>query len=220
MVDRNEKRKSRRRAQPKWILLLCLLPFMSVGGVLATPIGRVWMYVSVMQLASENSRIEAVQKLGDMGPVAAPGIRAAMHDENQRIRLAALIAIKGWGKDTSCVAPELVQLLDDDAHVKSGAGAWNLSLQSRLTLERLQGKAIPALIDGLKHNSSKIRKTAAAILGNLGPKALQCVPPLLRLLDDHNHEVRESAAHALRRIAVLDQKTSIKEIQKRLSKQA
>lgn len=219
MVDRQEKRKAR-RTPPKWILLLCLLPFMSVGGVLATPIGRVWMYVSVMQLASENSRIEAVQKLGDMGPVAAPGIRAAMHDENQRIRLAALIAIKGWGKETSCLAPELVQLLDDDSHVKSGTEAWNLSLQSRLTLERLQGKAIPALIDGLKNNSYKIRKTAAAILGNLGPKATGCVPSLLILLDDNHREVRESAARALRRIAKLDQKTSIKEIQQRLSKQA
>lgn len=193
---------------------------MSVGGVLATPIGRVWMYVSVMQLASENSRIEAVQKLGDMGPVAAPGIRAAMHDDNQRIRLAALIAIEGWGKETSCVAPELVQLLDDDTQVESGSGAWNLSLQSRLTLERLQGKAIPALVGGLKNNSYKIRMTAASILGNLGPQAIKCVPSLLILLEDKHKEVRESAAQALRRIAKLDQKTSIKEIRKRLAKQA
>jgi HEAT repeat protein len=199
-----------------WVLSLCLLPFLVVGATLTTPIGRVWMHVSLMHLTSEDSRIESVQTLGEMGPVAAPGIRVALHDSSLNIRFAALLAVEHWGLEAFRVAPELVQLLDDQRRIAGKSEMGSLSSQSQLVLQRLQSSAIPALLKGLKNSSSRVRRIAAAILGNLGPKADRCVPSLLRCLKDDDKGVRQSAAKALCRIAKLDQTTAISDIEKKL----
>jgi HEAT repeat protein len=63
---------------------------------------------------------------------------------------------------------------------------------------RKNGKeAVPALVEALKHPTEGVRKQAAYVLGEIGPEAGAAVVPLIETLKDPNVQVRIYAARAL-----------------------
>lgn len=55
----------------------------------------------------------------------------------------------------------------------------------------------PQLTAALSHRDAQIRRGAAEVLGDLGPRASESVPALVRALRDKQESVRTTAAHAL-----------------------
>jgi len=62
-------------------------------------------------------------------------------------------------------------------------------------------RAIPALMEALKDNSSRVREVAATALGNIPGEMRVAVPALVEALQDKDRSVREAAASSLGRIA-------------------
>src|SRR5688572_18202868 len=55
----------------------------------------------------------------------------------------------------------------------------------------------PHLTAALAHGDVRIRRGAAEVLGDMGPRARESVPALVRALRDKNESVRTRAAHAV-----------------------
>jgi len=60
--------------------------------------------------------------------------------------------------------------------------------------------AIPLLITALRHTDATTRRTAAIILGKIGPDAKEALPALRVLLLDDDQPVRDAAQEAITKI--------------------
>lgn len=119
----------------------------------------------------------------------------ALIDENEKIRLLA--------------AQNLIysdQNLDQQAFLilirawndRNSSGDFRAKLIE--LFEKIGERAVPALIDALKHPESKVRRNAAEALGAIGKNAKTSIPFLLDALKDKDDSVRDAAAEALERI--------------------
>src|SRR5262245_35913411 len=70
-------------------------------------------------------------------------------------------------------------------------------LEAALALVRIGPPAVPALVTALKDPSPALRRDAAEILRDLGPKAKSAVGALSAALKDEQRAVRGLAARAL-----------------------
>lgn len=93
-----------------------------------------------------------------------------------------------------------------DVHFGRTLRQWRAQLQGeneflRLYAARVLGqigpRAMPALMEALKHQESGVRYWAAVGLGNVGPTARRAVPVLTKALKDASPMVRLGAATAL-----------------------
>ena len=72
---------------------------------------------------------------------------------------------------------------------------------TEFTEEELDAKkVIPQLLAFLQHANAEVRKTAATLLGQMGPDAKESLPALSLLLQDQNQLVRDAAQEAIKRI--------------------
>jgi HEAT repeat protein len=86
--------------------------------------------------------------------------------------------------------PWCVQRAEELLHVRMHGG-----LDPRVLSE--EPKAVPVLLDLLRHKDGKVRAAAAWYLGRLGPKANDAIPHLIPLLKDTDPEVKDRAQYAL-----------------------
>jgi hypothetical protein len=68
--------------------------------------------------------------------------------------------------------------------------------------------AVPALVDGLRHENIWVRRASARALGKIG--APEAVKPLIGSLHDRNKWVRNSAIIALRKIGTPEARRAVK----------
>lgn len=146
----------------------------------------------LVAIGETESRLEAIQELGELGP-AAKGVLNALirefQDRDWRIRRAVARAIGEIGPDARAAIPALVdRLRDDDRRVSSEAIA---------ALGKLGTSALPALIAALDAKPSYIRSSAAWVLASFNSFAKPAVPALIHALKDEDWQVRWVAAYAL-----------------------
>ncbi len=84
------------------------------------------------------------------------------------------------------------------------AKAYALSAISRMGPDARE--AVPALINTLTDNQTRIRHATAYVLGRVGPDAMNALPALIRSLKDTDSQVRLSALDALNQIAPDDER--------------
>ena len=63
-------------------------------------------------------------------------------------------------------------------------------------------EAVPHLAAALKHNEWYVRRSAAEVLGKLGPAAIKAVPYLVKTLADKNKEVRNTVKETLDKVVL------------------
>jgi HEAT repeat protein len=150
-------------------------------------------WISRLGSGQPYERQKAAEVLGEMGPSAAPAVRAlvaALADEDKDVRRHCAGALARIGLAAGDAAEALVaaapSLVDDP-----DAGEV-LELDDRFEDFRtyadipaaLGPRAVPALIEGLRHEHPGVRLSAAAALARLGPSAKEAIPALIEALED------------------------------------
>jgi HEAT repeat protein len=152
--------------------------------------------------ANSNVRLEAVQRLGNMGALGFGDLERVIEDERPTIRARAA---EGLGRQQlpAAAVPVLKRALRDaNAHVRIAAATalGNLGAEahsaipelvrsladvnlifSRLAaqaLSRIGQRAVPGLIAALLNRDSNVRREAAWALGEIGPAAAEALPSL------------------------------------------
>jgi HEAT repeat protein len=150
---------------------------------------------------TEPGRVQVASTLGRIGPEAREAIPALRHstvaDESESVREAAAKALGLVARDDPAVVSELLGLLetgDDAGRIAAAGAAPGLNDADR-------GRAVPLLIQLLKHANPRAREGAAEALGRIGLAARAAVPALLDALADPEPRVREEAGEALEDIA-------------------
>lgn len=77
---------------------------------------------------------------------------------------------------------------------------WTLGETVEDAMARIGSPTLPELRRWLSDPNPVMRRTAADLIGRIGPEAESVVPELIILLDDEDSEVRKYAARALGRI--------------------
>jgi HEAT repeat protein len=195
-------------ANRTWVSLWPKLPgFMRDPDPYAT--SNSWKFFKPIPAA--ELRFEAVNGLGRLfGPeaaVAVPDLIEALHDNNYSIRTAAALALGYIGSGADAAAPELINSLNDPASTNgtclASGGVFNLRLACLAGLiatgknSRDAGVVFRKL---LSDPELKVRKLAAAGLGETLVDKEPSVEALVKALGDSDAEVRASVIGALGQI--------------------
>jgi HEAT repeat protein len=140
----------------------------------------------------EAVRRRSALALGEIGPEARPAVpalvRAMQSDPGLAVRRFAAAALGEIGPGAAAALGPLVECLADaDGRLRAIAGA---------ALLRLCPRAVPRLIDALRHPSPRARACAARLVSRAGA-VVEAGPVLGELLADPDEDVRLAARAAL-----------------------
>ncbi len=147
----------------------------------------------LQQLLHEKSRelrVSATAALGDYGEQAAPAaadLARLLADDDLLVQRDAAAALSRLGPQAASAVPQLIAALRDD----DGA----VTIEAAQALTAIGQPAVPPLIALLK--DPQYRNLAAAVLGDIGPDAVDAVPAILAMLDAPDKETRRAALLAL-----------------------
>jgi HEAT repeat protein len=158
--------------------------------------------------ADATLRVEASLALSKMGRVArgaVPSLSLALADAHPLVRMNAARTLLNLGKESRPAVPALIVAMKAEEN-EGWVRPFEISIQEVITvaLGRASAgtdEAVPALVevlDGAPHPG--MRRAAARALGEVGPNARPTAPRLRTLLADGDPNVREAAAHALKRL--------------------
>ncbi len=118
---------------------------------------------------------------------AIPALSTALHHENSKINYYAAESLRKIGDEAAISA------------LRQAALNREYSENAIYALGRIGSEAaVSALLEGLKHESSDVRRDAASALGET--RNQRAMSPLLKALDDEDSSVRRDAASALGKI--------------------
>lgn len=182
--------------------------------------------VAKLGRANEQTRIDAIEQLGRLGPAAAPAVpalTAQLHDDSPRVRAYAASSLGRIGDAAQPAVPDLVRSIADPAPAvrrKTIEALGRLRPDPALTLEpfvRLMKDAEPSVrlraLDALaEHGEAAVpvlvellEKDQAAywaclVLNEIGPEAKAAVAALAQRVSDPRAEIRREAILALAEI--------------------
>jgi hypothetical protein len=152
--------------------------------------------VGAVQHTSRDVRIDAAFLLAKetqhQEPAAVPGLLDALRDENSQVRTAAVKALGEIGD--SAAVPEVLAAMVKDP---SGDVRWMASA----ALGKMGTAAVPGLMNALRDEDWKVRRSAAEALWGMSEPA--AVPGLMEALCDKNDVVRQAASGALEAMGVV-----------------
>ncbi len=132
-------------------------------------------------------------------------LQKALHDDSDKARMYALLALRSLGNLAASAAPRLRQLLQDRLwYIRKIAATTFASIGETARI------AIPDLLDCLQDDTWDVRQEAAAAL--LGLRPLSIIPQLLRLLSDHRPHVRRIALQLFLQIQTTPSSEQIKRL--------
>jgi hypothetical protein len=135
--------------------------------------------------------------LRDQPSKAARALVNALDDRNAAVWQLAIQLLRLANPPEPVAIPKLTQMLrDPDTEVRLRAAEALQAIDSSVALPTV----IQVLCEALHERDADDRKSAAYLLGNIGPPARAAVPSLTALLGDTDPEVRELAAKALEQI--------------------
>ena len=141
--------------------------------------------INALSDPDDEVRLLVMRLLWELGTKAEPAIPAminALEDNNRIIRLSAAGLVARFGEKAKAAIPILETWIgsnDQFSHV-TALGTILMINHSKA------GDLMPVLIDALESDDGKLRVEAIWQLELLGELALDAVPALRRLLDDHS----------------------------------
>lgn len=116
---------------------------------------------------------------------------ARLQDPDPSQRREAISAIGSMGSAGASAIPQLQEvILHDNIALRSWAITRGLG--------RIGEPAVPALAEWFKDRS--VRTVVVTTMGDIGPRAVDCVPDLCRALDDESGWTRAMACNSLKKI--------------------
>jgi HEAT repeat protein len=128
------------------------------------PAGDVSGLIEQLKNGGEQSRAQAAEALGELGPRAKdaiPALARALRDEYEQVRRGAAASLAAIGADQSAIPDLVVALKDVDAEVRESAARALGSAGSQARA------AVPSLGLLLKDPSEDVRQAAAEALGKI-----------------------------------------------------
>ena len=124
-----------------------------------------------------------------LGGAAVPDLVKRLQDKDAQVRVDAAWTVRQIGSPAKDAVPALTAaaLRDNDTRVRDEM-AWALVSIGR--------DAVPALRKALQDEASDVRRSAALVLGRIGPSAKDALPALIKALQDEASDVRWSARAA------------------------
>jgi HEAT repeat protein len=163
---------------------------------------------AVSSAADVETRLQAIDKLGDLGQRASPALAelvAATAADDVRVRSHAARSIGLIGEDALSALPDLVKLLGDPDPVTVAQAAAAIALirqdDGRQLLPSTDAAIYEATVEPLAqacvHADPRVRRAAARSLRVLHPDPRTLVTLLGNLLDDADPSVVLPALHTL-----------------------
>ncbi len=207
--------------------LLALAPLWAAGGAQETKTSdhRVAAALELWRGDDPKARLQALQRLGRLGPRAAPAVPAliaGLSDLDPKVRKETAAVLRRIGPPAKPAVPALVSVLNDPDSGVRAAAAWALqvakpdpqvvmpALVAHLragpdrrcpvvvyALAALGEPAMPVLIDLLTDNDKTVRWMAGYSLSRIGPAARSSIPALIEALRLPDRETGEFVAVAL-----------------------
>jgi HEAT repeat protein len=159
------------------------------------------MLHKVLEKKSEHEYVRgmAAWALGRIGPAAAseiPLLRETMHSQGHlAVRRASVESLGDFGAAAKPVLPDLVKLLSDDdptTRVNTAVALWKIDRHP---------KAVPALVEMLRHGTPPEPYLAAAAMGQMEADAAAVAPALIEALHHSDGDVRRAASRSLGQLA-------------------
>src|SRR5262245_24829575 len=164
------------------------------------------------------ARLQAAERLGQLGPRALPSLIECLGDDDRRTRDLACLSLSRIGPAAAPAVPALIRWLEQetDSRLRNsiiatlcciGPGAVQaVSVLERGleepnaavrelscdTLGAIGGPAVPALVRTLQSGDASMRKRAALALAQIGPDASDAIAPLMIATRDLNPHVRRA----------------------------
>ena len=152
--------------------------------------------VNAVRHPMRDVRVDAAFMLakqsGNKDTSAVPGLIEALYDEDSRLRTAAVKVLGEIGDPN--VVPEFLILLNKE---NDGNIRWAVSA----ALGRMGKDAVPGLVEALRDENWKVRRSSAEALWAMGEP--EAVPGLIVALNDRNDVVRQAAASALEAMSTM-----------------
>eukprot|EP00931_Biecheleriopsis_adriatica_P043639 TRINITY_DN24943_c0_g1_i1.p1 TRINITY_DN24943_c0_g1~~TRINITY_DN24943_c0_g1_i1.p1 ORF type:complete len:1168 (-),score=240.58 TRINITY_DN24943_c0_g1_i1:211-3714(-) len=157
---------------------------------------RRWDEAKLAQTIRQSLEKRNQEALSRLVPIAAL-LADEYPDQTVRYRLALLL-----GANPGLV-PDLCRCMTTDHRFRFRRAAVLALIQIAVNSGEVlsQGRAIPALIEGLTDSNGEIRMHAARALQKLGDYASAAVPSLILCLGDEDSRTREASATALGHLA-------------------
>ncbi len=170
-----------------------------------------------------EARVQAMRALGYYDSWENPGQAISLLLEDLADRDVRLEAVEALGKVAWGNREAIVRLIDGLKDPDPAFRAKAAEALGRVGWENQEalGGATPALgavaplMAALKDPDPRVRRCAAAALGDIGSESRRARPDLVRLLEDHDPEVRLAALRSFRRIGVpMDARETIQRLMK------
>ena len=164
-------------------------------GQIGPPAGpAVPLMLDRLKIEDVQVRMAIISSLGLIGQYpekVIPVLTESLKSQNQTIRGNAAFSISCFGKIAESAAPTLFKLLNDnDGTVRNNAAAAIMRMN-------LGPEYLPLLISNATNNDTAVRCLIAQALGNQGDHTNEVFPVLLKLTEDPDRYVRESAGVTL-----------------------
>ncbi|MCB9640330.1 MAG: HEAT repeat domain-containing protein [Myxococcales bacterium] len=224
--------KSKKKSTFKQLLycgsLFCLGPLVVVGcsqtRVIKSKRSPVFDLIRQLRASESEKRIEAAQKLGELGPSAKqaiPTLRSSLEDPSVEVRKASLRAlmmmgergVPSWLRGLDDKSSDVRKMIEDKLDEGGDEMVTSVSkvLQSPIEEERRLAvralghmskrspKAIPVLGRAVLDSEVDVRQEAAETLGKIGSKSSPAVPQLVKGLQQNRDwwKVRKAIIEAL-----------------------
>ena len=133
---------------------------------------------------------------GRRSPALIPALSRTLADPDARVRRWSATTLGALGLDGETALPALRASTNDPEQVVRDQAAQAISSIEKAALT-FRSRTLPEAIAELDNADPIVRSLAASRLGDLGPRAAEAVPALVRGLGDREADVRRAAAGAL-----------------------
>jgi hypothetical protein len=148
---------------------------------------------------TRSNVIWALSSIHKREDLVVPALLRLVDDQDAWIRRSAVEGLAGF--DLPRTSDRVIKALDDpDAGVRGGAARSLGAAVDRTTDDTLVKQIVAALIVRLNDPVDNVRSHVAWALGSIGPRAMDAVAPLMKLTEDVNPQVRQTANASLRHI--------------------
>ncbi len=135
--------------------------------------------------------LEVVKLMGPRAKDTVPWVRNALLHKDFNVQYQAIQAAAAIGPSAKRAVPELLEIIRKD---DTGFLAANVTF----ALGKIGSRGVPALIRALEDKEAKVRRAATFGLGQVGPRAYEAVPALVKTMEeDADSLVQSFAAEAL-----------------------
>lgn len=174
------------------IALNCLIWLPTLAIASESEPSTVEQWIEQFEGSDLQARRDAVYELAKLGPesaAAVPALIKGLEDRDDQIWFQSALAIARIGPRAHDATAVLIKNLDNSDDQKRYRAAYALG--------QIGPDALPALLESLRHDSSRVREGSARAIGWIEVESEGVVAALIAALDDQDPDVQARVAEAL-----------------------